>query len=210
MPNNINQLFELALAQNKLVLSTDQQVKLISYLDLLQRWNTVFNLTAITDAAEMIYLHLIDCLLVNPFLSGNRLLDVGSGAGLPGMVLAIIHPDQQWVLLDKSNKKTRFLTQTVAELQLKNVIVVTNHCKQFQTKLGFDTILARALTTIHQFVAEGEHLLAKDGCFLAMKGKYPKEELLDLPTGFVVQGCHRIAMIGRNVERHVVCIARND
>jgi len=210
MPKSITESLKFALAENKLSLSIDHQAKLISYLELLQRWNAIFNLTAITEINEMIYLHLIDCLLVNPFLNGFRMLDVGSGAGLPGLVLAIINPDQHWVLLDKSNKKTRFLTQAVAELQLKNVLVVTNHYQHFQTDFGFDTILARALTNIHQFVIEGEHLLAKKGFFLAMKGKYPKEELVDLPSGFVVQHIHNITIIGRNVERHVVCITRND
>ena len=117
--NEFVKILSQALNQNNLTLTSDAQQKLIHYLELMQKWNKVFNLTSITDPREMVYLHLIDSLVVAPFLHGKRMLDVGTGAGLPGIPLAIMIPETEWVLVDKNNKKVNFLTQVCAELKLQ-------------------------------------------------------------------------------------------
>jgi 16S rRNA (guanine527-N7)-methyltransferase len=123
-----NQQLQTALKKNSLALSDHEQQQLLTFLELIKRWNKVFNLTAITNTEDMIYLHLIDSLVIQPYLKGQRMLDVGTGAGLPGIPLAIIQPAQHWVLLDKNSKKTRFLTQVIAELGLKNVEPIHSRC----------------------------------------------------------------------------------
>ncbi len=197
-----------AAKQNHLILSPHIEKKLICYLELLQTWNRVFNLTTITDTREMVYLHLIDSLIISPYLHGKDMLDVGTGAGLPGIPLAILHPETHWTLLDKNSKKTRFLVQTIAELGLKNISVIHSRTEDFHPSINFDTILSRALGTIRMFVETTAHLLQPDGIFLAMKGKYPHDELADLPSEFIVQAVIPLQIKGMNVERHVIRIQR--
>lgn len=194
-----------ALSENNLQISDDAQEKLLHYLDLMQRWNQVYNLTTITTPREMIYLHLIDSLVIQPYLHGERLLDVGSGAGLPGIPLAIVNPKQQWTLLDKNNKKTRFLTQVVAELGLKNVNVVHSRTEDFHPAYCFDTIVSRAYATLEIFIETSKHLLCDDGCFVAMKGKMPVEELQRI---YLLQKADKIEIKGMDAERHVICITK--
>ena len=197
-----------ALKENNLTVTASAQQQLITYLDLLQRWNKVFNLTAITDPREMVYLHIIDSLAVQPLLTGKRLLDVGSGAGLPGIPLAITNPDQQWVVLDKNNKKTRFLTQACAELRLTNVEVVQARCEDFNPSQCFDNILSRAFGTLCLFTESTAHLLCEHGQFIAMKGKYPQEEINELSTRFLLQKSVQLDIKGISIERHVICLSK--
>lgn len=204
----LNKLLSTALHENQLVVSEESQQKLIQYLELMQRWNKVFNLTTITEPREMVYLHLIDSLLMQPFLHGKRLLDVGSGAGLPGIPLAIINPDLHWTLLDKNNKKTRFITQAIAELKLKNIDVVNERSEDFATDTPYDAILSRAYGSIGMFLTTTQHLLAPDGAFIAMKGKYPQDELADITPEFTLEKTVPIAIKGITVERCVLVLRR--
>jgi 16S rRNA (guanine527-N7)-methyltransferase len=197
-----------ALQENQLIVDEQIQFKLIQYLELMQRWNKVFNLTSITEPHEMVYLHLIDSLCMQPFLHSKQLLDVGSGAGLPGIPLAMMNPHLHWTLLDKNNKKTRFITQVIAELKLTNVAVVNERSEDFQPIQTFDTILSRAYGTIEMFVVTTQHLLAPDGRFVAMKGKYPQEELTNIPTNFLVEKTVPIDVKGITVERCVVVLKK--
>lgn len=205
---NLAELLNTALQKNAMTLSPDCKQKLVAYLQLLQTWNRVFNLTTITRPNEMVYLHIIDSLAVEPLLQGDRYLDVGSGAGLPGIPLAIIHPEQHWVLLDKNSKKTRFLTQAVAELNLKNVEVIYSRCEDFHPAVCFDSILSRAFGTLRLFTEATAHLLCSEGLFIAMKGKYPQEELDDLPEQIMAKSITRLNLKGMDVERHVVCLQK--
>lgn len=207
---NINELLSRALKNNIMNFEIVIQQKLIAYIDLISTWNRVFNLTNITEPQEMVYLHLIDSLIINPYLHGTRLLDVGSGAGLPGIPLAIINPDKQWTLLDKNSKKTRFLTQAVAELKLNNVQVVHSRCEEFQPDAKFDSILSRAFGTLRMFIEVNAHLLAPNGQFIAMKGKYPEDELQDLPANIVVNAVKKIDIKGMNIDRHIVILKSED
>lgn len=201
---NILSLLKAALLENQFCLDDDKQKKLVRYLELIQTWNRVFNLTAITEPKEMVYLHIIDSLSIQPYLHGTRMLDVGTGAGLPGLPLAIVNPEQQWYLLDKNSKKTRFLTQCIAELGLTNVQVVHSRCEDFHPTQCFDSILSRALAPLRIFTETTNHLLCAEGRWLAMKGKYPQDEINDVPDRFCVQDILRIDIKGMDIERHIV------
>jgi 16S rRNA (guanine527-N7)-methyltransferase len=206
--NATRELLSNALEENQISLDTPSQDRLIRYLELMQTWNRVFNLTTITAPRDMVYLHILDSLMVQPFLHGERLLDIGTGAGLPGIPLAIVNPGRQWILLDKNSKKTRFLTQAVAELELANVAVIHSRSEDFQPAQCFDSILSRAFGTLHLFSETTEHLLCPDGILIAMKGKYPQDELADIPDRFRVKDITRLNMKGMNIERHIVRMTR--
>ncbi len=209
MSNQIESLLSRALTDNAYRLTPEIQHHLVQFLDLLQRWNKVFNLTAITDPKDMVYLHILDSLAISPHLQGTRILDVGTGAGLPGIPLALIHPEKEFVLLDSNSKKTRFLIQVIAALGLKNVQVVHARCEDFQgQKEGFDSIVSRAFSAIAVMLANTQHLIADGGQFLAMKGTYPEEEIQDIPKDFMVLGVHKLIIQGLTAERHLVCIQR--
>jgi 16S rRNA (guanine527-N7)-methyltransferase len=150
--------------------------KLLAYLGLLARWNRVYNLTAVRDPGEMVSRLLLDCLAVLPHLRGDRLLDVGSGAGLPGLVLAMAEPRASWVLLDSGAKKRRFLVQAAMELELANVRVVQARLEEFHPDTRFSTIISRAFASLVDF-ATARRLLEPGGQLLAMKGRYPEEEI---------------------------------
>jgi 16S rRNA (guanine527-N7)-methyltransferase len=203
---NFSPLLKQALHENQLTLPDNVQQQLIQFTQLMQTWNRVFNLTNITEPRGMVYLHLIDSLVIAPFLKGTHFLDVGTGAGLPGLPLAIAHPQQQWTLLDKNSKKTRFLTQVVAELGLKNVQVIHSRIEDFHPAQCFDSILSRAFSSIQTFAENTGHLLCQNGLLIAMKGKYPSEELQELPAHVHVHDVSSLAIQGIEVERHVVSL----
>jgi 16S rRNA (guanine527-N7)-methyltransferase len=153
--------------------------RLIAYILLLERWNRAYNLTGVRDTGEMISRHLLDSLSVLPYVRGERGLDVGSGAGLPGMVLAAVQPDVAGVLLDSNAKKCRFLAHAGAELGLDNVRVERSRLEDFHPGECFSTIISRALSNLADFVAGTRRLLAPRGCLLAMKGRDPEREMVD-------------------------------
>ncbi|HLB55929.1 MAG TPA: 16S rRNA (guanine(527)-N(7))-methyltransferase RsmG [Coxiellaceae bacterium] len=157
------------LSQMDLILSIEQQSKLISYLQLLQKWNKTYNLTAITDFEKMISHHLLDSLSITPFISGNNIVDVGSGAGLPGIPLAIFFTDKKFTLIDSVGKKTRFISHAARELGLTNVQVFNGRAEEYPTQHGFDTMMARAVASIDELIKIAEHLLNKTGILLMMK-----------------------------------------
>ena len=182
-----------------------QQRTLIQYLQLLAKWNRTYNLTAIREPAQMVTHHLLDSLAVLPYVKGPRLLDVGSGAGLPGLVLAIADSQLHCVLLDSRGKKTRFLTQAVVELKLSNVKVIQARVESYQPEHAFDTIVSRACASLAAFEAATSRLLVPGGRLLAMKGTHPGAEIdaLQHPERTIV---HRLAVPGLNAERHLVVI----
>lgn len=213
MPNKIpfpaiDGVLQQALRDNKHDFPHAVQQQFIHYLELLHRWNQVFNLTAIRDPHDMVWLHIVDSLSIGPYLHGSRIIDVGTGAGLPGIPLALTHPDKQFVLLDSNSKKTRFLTQAVSELKLPNVEVVHARCEDFNPEIGFDSIVSRAFSSIAVMLVNTQHLLADNGQFLAMKGIYPEQEIREMPENFIETCVHKLVINGIVVERHLVCIQR--
>src|SRR5256712_13073462 len=153
-------------------------------IPLRQKWNQVYTLTAIRGVEKMISGHLLDCLAVIPYVTGTRVLDVGTGAGFPGIPVAVARPDIQVALLDSNHKKSAFLRQAVADLQLKNAAVICERVEAWHAGEKFDCIIFRAFAEIAEFIALPKHLLAPGGVLAAMKGVYPFEEIERLPPDF--------------------------
>lgn len=191
-------------------LSRPQLEQMIDYLALLTKWNEVYNLTAIRDPLQMVIQHLLDSLVVLPAFAStpHRILDVGAGAGLPGIVLAIARPDLALTLVDAVHKKTAFLTQVKVELGLANVTIETARVEQLTPALGFDVIISRAFANLSDFVAWSGHLLAEGGQFVAMKGIKPLQELTNLPKDWKVTQVLPVAVPGLHAERHLVFIQK--
>ncbi len=188
--------------------SSEIENKFESYLDLLQKWNRVYNLTAIRNYDDMVQLHILDSLSINPYLRGKRIIDIGTGAGLPGIPLAIINPEKEFVLLDSNSKKTRFLIQVVHELKLQNVQIIHSRCEDYHPEKCFDTIVTRAFASLKEMLVITKHLICTQGQFLAMKGVYPEPELKDIPDDFIVLGVHALRIKGLDADRCVVCLVR--
>ncbi len=160
---------------------TDKQIEtLLNFLALIEKWNKAYNLTAVRDKAAMVSLHLLDSLAIVPYLHGTRVVDIGTGAGLPGIPLAIFQPDIEFVLVDSNAKKTRFVQQVIVELGLKNVSVLHSRVENYQPAELFDTVLCRAFASMLDIFNCTRHLLAEDGLLLAMKGHVPDNELIEL------------------------------
>lgn len=195
--------FDLSLNAMGLSMPEAMQQKAFDFLRLLKKWNKVYNLTAIHDLEKMITHHLLDSLSIAPFLQGNRILDVGTGAGFPGIPLALYYPDKQFTLLDSNGKKTRFLVQATAELNIQNVAVIQERVENYRAIPCFDVIIFRAVRSIPEMIAKVQHLCCEKGRFLAMKATYPAKELKNLSHPFTVK---LLRVPGLNAERHVVII----
>jgi 16S rRNA (guanine527-N7)-methyltransferase len=190
-------------------LSDAQIDKMIAYLTLLSKWNSVYNLTAIRDPKEMVKQHLLDSLSAAPaFKDAKNILDVGAGGGLPGMMLAIAYPDTRISMIDTVSKKTAFLTQAKTELGLSNVTVYTGRVESLQVKEKFDVITSRAFSELCNFINWSGHLLADGGQFIAMKGVAPAQEIERLPEGWVVTGVQALTVPGLQAERHLVFVKK--
>ncbi len=183
-------------------LSSETQQRLLDYLALLVKWNKVHNLTAVRDPDEMVTLHLLDSLAVLPHLQCKMLLDVGSGAGLPGIPLAIVRPELRVTVLDSSHKKSTFQRQAKAELGLGNLEVVCARVEQYKPAHKFDCIISRAFSDIAEFVKLTAHLKAECGSWLAMKGVYPYDELAQVKNA--AAEVLPLAVPGLEAQRHLV------
>jgi 16S rRNA (guanine527-N7)-methyltransferase len=189
------------------VTSSDAQVeRLERYLALLEKWNRVYNLTAIREPERMVTHHLLDSLAILPHVRGPRVLDVGSGAGLPGIPLALAAPGLEVTLLDSSHKKAAFLQQAVAELALANATVVAGRIEAWQTAARFDTIVSRAFADLGEFASAAARLLAPGGVIAAMKGVHPHDEIERLPAGFRVREVLKLDVPLLDAERHLVLV----
>ena len=177
--------------------------KLEQYLALITKWNKVTNLTSIDNPEQMVVIHLLDSLSIQPYLSGHRILDVGSGAGLPGIPLALINQDKDFILLDSNGKKTRFMVQAAIELEIRNIEVVHSRAQDFQGE--FDHVVCRAFAGTDDFVKTCSHLLAPGGTLLAMKG--PAESSVTRPPGFK-QSIHHLHVPDMPSERYLIEIGR--
>jgi 16S rRNA (guanine527-N7)-methyltransferase len=192
-----------------LPLNEDQVEKMLAYLALLIKWNSVYNLTSIRDPHEMVKQHLLDSLsAVHAFTQAKNILDVGSGGGLPGIVLAIVFPTASVTMIDIVNKKTAFLTQVKAELKLKNITVHTGRVELLKVEHKFDVITSRAFSELNNFINWSHHLLAEEGRFLAMKGVSPTQEIERLPDDWEVESIEPLQVPGLDVERHLVHVKK--
>jgi 16S rRNA (guanine527-N7)-methyltransferase len=194
----------------RLDVSPAQQQKLMDYLALMFKWNAVYNLTSLRDPMQMVTHHLLDSLAAVPaFAAARNVLDVGSGGGLPGIVLAIVRPDMKVSMIDTVHKKTAFLTQVKAELGLANVTVYTARVEQLQVSDKFDVITSRAFADLSDFVNWSSHLLADGGRYIALKGVAPKDEQERLPAEWKVDKVEPLDVPRLGAERHLVFIERS-
>src|SRR5574340_1694621 len=189
-----------------LVLPDGAAPRLLAYLALLDKWNRVYNLTAVRDTDRMVSHHLLDSLAAVPYFRGEAVLDVGSGGGLPGIPLAIARPELQVTLIDSIAKKTAFLLQAKAELGLANLNVVTGRVEDYRPAAGFDVITSRAFSDLKEFVSLTRHLLKPTGRWLAMKGLLPHEEVASLPDWARVSAHHALAVPGLEAARHLIVL----
>lgn len=198
--------------QLQITLDTVRLEQLLAYLGLLIKWNKAYNLTAVRNPDEMVSRHLLDSLSVLPWVeqAGQRWLDVGSGGGMPGIILAIMLPEREFVLLDGNGKKTRFLTQVKLELGLDNVQVAHQRIEEHQPDAPYDGIISRAFSSLPDFTAWTAHVGSAGTRWLAMKGVEPDDELQQLPGGFVLQQCHELFVPGCQGQRHLLVLTREN
>lgn len=202
---NLQEQLAVGSTQMGLQITSEQQQKLLEYLALLHKWNGVYNLTAIRQPEQMVSNHLLDSLVILPYLWPQRWLDVGCGAGLPGVVLALMRPEWSFTLLDSNSKKTGFVQQAVIELDLRNVEVRCERVEQWQAEQKFDGIISRAFAEAADFVALTRHLLAEDGHWAAMKG-VPEQELDRIPEDVSVEKVITLQVPGLEAARSLVVL----
>jgi 16S rRNA (guanine527-N7)-methyltransferase len=191
-----------------LALPAEVTGQLLVYLQLLAKWNRAYNLTAVRDIGQMVSRHLLDSLSILPFLNGVRFADVGTGAGLPGLVLAIAQPQAYFDLLDSNGKKIRFVTQAIAELGLHNARAHCARVEQFHAEMLCDAVLTRAFASLPEIVRLCEHLLAANGRLLAMKGNLPDDEIAALPPHWQVEATHALTVPDEPGQRHLIILSR--
>jgi len=200
------QFLESGAIQLGLSLNKTEVDRLANYLQLFEKWNRTFNLSAIRDPMEMVKLHLLDSLAIAPLVEGHRFIDVGTGGGLPGIPLAIVNPDKHFVLLDSAGKKTRFLFQVKQALGLDNVEIINDRVENYCPDQQFEAILSRAFASLKDMVAGCEHLLASNGRFWAMKGQYPTDEIEAIKPGYAVDRLFTIDVPGLDADRCLLSI----
>lgn len=193
-------------AQLTVPLSEAQGDRLLAYIDLLVKWNKVYNLTAVRDVDAMLTHHILDSLAVVPHIPPGPLLDVGSGPGIPGVPIAIAEPERLVSMLDSNTKKAAFVRQAAGALSLANVSVYSLRVEQWTPDERFAVVISRAFTELRLFAQWCGHLIGAGGVLAAMKGAYPKEEIDRLPAGFEVQRVVRLSVPGLAAERHLVLI----
>jgi 16S rRNA (guanine527-N7)-methyltransferase len=189
--------------------ATDQQLNLLlSYLLLLDKWNASFNLSGVVEINSMVSRHLLDSLAINAHLQGSVFVDIGSGAGLPGIPLAILNPENHFILVDSNGKKTRFLFQAKTELGLANIDVENCRIEHYQSTQQIDMVMCRAFSALGDAVSKSQHLLEKEGKFLAMKGRYPEDEIAALPNCFEISKTTKLEIPGNDSERHLIEVVK--
>nr|WP_239033066.1 16S rRNA (guanine(527)-N(7))-methyltransferase RsmG [Pseudoalteromonas luteoviolacea] len=197
------------LAETEISLTENQKQQLVDYVGLLDKWNKAYNLTSVRDPKEMMVKHILDSLVVAPHLNGKHYIDVGTGPGLPGIVLAIALPDTEFVLLDSLGKRVRFLTQVKHALGLKNVTPVQSRVEEYQPSVKLDGVLSRAFASLQDMVQWCTHLIDSSGRFVALKGMYPQEELDSLPEGISLEQNVTLQVPNLEGERHLIILTKD-
>jgi 16S rRNA (guanine527-N7)-methyltransferase len=203
----LRQRLDVGLAALGIALDATAIARLLDYIGLLERWNAAYNLTAVRDPAEMVTRHLVDSLAILPYVSGATLADLGSGAGLPGIPLAIAVPERETLLVDSNGKKARFLREAVRRLDLERVRVAESRVEDVAG--AFDCITARAFASLADMLGWGGHLLAPGGTWLAMKGRIAEDEVDAVPADFRVEKIVTLNVPGLDAERHLIVLKRH-
>ena len=199
---------ECGLTLLNIIINQQVKLKLVDYLIFMEKWNQIHNLTAIRDPKLMVSTHLLDSLSVIPHIPSGILLDVGTGAGMPGIPLALTNPELQITLIESSQKRVAFLRQVASDLQIPNIKIVCEKVEMWKPNERFACIISRAFAEISKFVVSSGHLLAEDGVIAAMKGRFPQAEIESLPAGYRVNKIIELVVPGLNAERHLILIGR--
>lgn len=200
---------ERGLARLEVDTTARQVDALLSYLRLLQKWNAVYNLTAIRDPASWVTLHVLDSLAILPFVKGPRVIDVGTGAGLPGIPVAVVRPDLSVTLVDSNQKKSAFVAAVIGELGLGNACIERGRIESLSREAGFETVVSRAFADLADFIRLAGDLMVPGGQMLAMKGLYPDDEILKIPSGYVCRAVHALAVPELTAARHLVVLEKS-
>lgn len=182
--------------------------KLLAYIDLLRKWNSAYNLLGGNEAADIVSRHILDSISINPHLDGNLIADIGAGAGLPGIPLAIMNPEKRFVLIDSNGKKTRFMFQAKIQLGLENIAVENCRIEHYQSNQQIDMVMCRAFSTLADALTMLKPIFSDDCKLLAMKGQYPENELADLPEGFELTKSIELSVPGSTAQRHLIEVMR--
>jgi len=194
--------------QSELQLTQDKVIKLVAFVLLMQKWNKAYNLSSVRDPEQMLVRHIMDSLAVSPFIHADLIADVGTGPGLPGIPLAIMFPEKQFTLIDSLGKRIRFIKQACYELNIQNVKAIEVRVEDVKSDPGFDIVLSRAFASLADMLNWCEHLIAKNGEFLALKGQLHQDELAQVPSRFVVVETVALVVPSLIGERHVVSIQK--
>ncbi|EGR2423599.1 16S rRNA (guanine(527)-N(7))-methyltransferase RsmG [Vibrio cholerae] len=207
--NPLRVKLDALISKTSLTVTEQQREQLVGYVQLLDKWNKAYNLTSVRDPMEMLVKHILDSLVVSPHLVGERFIDVGTGPGLPGIPLAIMHPDKEFVLLDSLGKRIRFLKQVIHDLKINNVLPVQSRVEEFDSESGFDGVLSRAFASMTDMVNWCQHLPKPNGgVFLALKGVRPDDEITLLPEWCSVTDIKALQVPELEGERHLVILSR--
>ena len=193
-------------AQSSLQLSEQQLQQCVAYVQLLDKWNSAYNLTSVRDPNEMLIKHVMDSLVVAPYLTGERFIDVGTGPGLPGVLLAIYYPQKQFTLLDSLGKRIRFLNQVKLQLKLDNIQPLQSRVEEHKPEQGYDGVISRAFASINDMLSWCRHLPAQNGRFFAMKGAAVQEEIAALPDFVKVASVQPLSVPQLHAQRHLVIL----
>lgn len=189
-------------------LNDKQLVQLVQLVEQLHKWNKAYNLTSVRDPQQMLSRHIVDSLVISPFLAGKHFIDVGTGPGLPGLPLAIANPDKSFVLLDSLGKRIRFIRQVCHQLDIENVVAVQSRVEEYQERNNsFDGVLSRAFASLDDMLTWCSHLPKNNGKFLALKGQYPQRELDELSEQYKIEQISPLNVPGVDGERHIVVIS---
>ncbi|GGB65512.1 16S rRNA (guanine(527)-N(7))-methyltransferase RsmG [Shewanella inventionis] len=196
------------LAEMKISATELQQKQLVGFVEMLAKWNKAYNLTSVRDPEQMLIRHIMDSLAVSPYLEGQRFIDVGTGPGLPGIPLAIMNPDKQFVLLDSLGKRIRFQKQVQFELKINNITSVESRVEAYQPDDKFDGVLSRAFASIQDMLSWCHHLPTENGIYYALKGQLNQQELQQMPAGFSLVETIVLHVPKLDEQRHLLKIAK--
>ncbi|MFH0264026.1 16S rRNA (guanine(527)-N(7))-methyltransferase RsmG [Vibrio rumoiensis] len=212
-PNLVNpqlrEKLDRLLSQTDLEVSELQRDQLVGYVQMLNKWNKAYNLTSVRNPMDMLVKHIMDSIVVSPFLVGERFIDVGTGPGLPGIPLAIMNPSYQFTLLDSLGKRIRFIKQVLHELGINNVEPIQSRVEEFEPEVGFDGVISRAFASMMDMVEWCYHLPKTDqGVFLALKGQLPEDEIAQLPESLAVSQVHVLQVPELEGDRHLIILEK--
>ncbi len=204
----LTEKLQLLLKEAKIDLTTKQVKQLINYVELLAKWNKAYNLTSVREPQEMLVKHILDSLVIGDKLVGERFIDVGTGPGLPGIPLAILYPQRQFVLLDSLGKRITFLRQVIYQLKLNNVKPVQSRVENYQIDQPFDGVLSRAFASLTDMVTWCYHLIDENGRFYALKGQFPQDEIAQLPDNVNMDTSYQLIVPQLTGERHLIVLKK--